>query len=730
MEKEELDRLIDRILLIPWFGFDHDTNAEYDIVPFEEYPLVRGWTQDVLDLLHSGQATVDHPFAALKMIQSWIFFGFLESAFRPIRMRFPTKLFLEMLPTGPVIRTHYLRYAFQGYLEMGRRVKEGLLDPDEEMNVGGVTVSPSTLASSLTSSIEQFESTCRAFSENSAGSSGLAPVFQTKEFDVIARMAVLIGETVNFMRSCLLSCQTRDLTFIGTKANDTELLSRLTERGWCPSLFDLFTFYSHVFAEYACLHDPTDPIRERHENCRVGEKCIAVNMDTSKMKAKHVRDGCGCPFVWPPLHEILQILGRGGIPLIDLTTFTMPTTVEAIEKDTLAVIESSQGLDYVTFSHVWADGLGSNTERGLPGCQLLALRDHAFSAEETYLIWIDALCIPSESVHRKIAIEQMSNVYSHSAATIILDAGLLSKDLPELTSSHSELFLRIATSVWNHRLWTLQECVLPHQNYVVFKNGICSIDDVAEDHSEYTSLIATRASLSISHLMYPKTRYVPAQIAALHTWAARRDCSRPSDETLALAPLLGIPVLPLTSLQGEERMAKFWLLVSRVPKNVVLVELKACDRMAKPGFMWAPRSFMSIAAGMMDGPSDALVTGQGLRAEFFVHTFGEMGVVRDWPFACLNPGADFHTLAQVKEGTRQERQSFQCDAIACLGDPEAQLQHTTSGIALVAVSEGGTPPLYRFECQVFMTSFPVDWIKGKSIDAYTYDSQWMDIIIS
>ena len=235
------------------------------------------------------------------------------------------------------------------------------------------------------------------------------------------------------------------------------------------------------------------------------------------MKAKHVRDGCRCPFVWPPLHEILQILGRGGIPLIDLTTFTMPATVEAIEKDTSTVIESSQDLDYVTFSQVWADGLDSDTERGPPACQLLALRDHAFSAKEKYLIWIDALCIPLESVHRKIAIEQMSNVYSHSAATIILGAGLQSKDLPEINSFHSELFLRIATSVWNHRLWTLQECVLPCQNHVVFKNGICSIDNVAADHSAYTSLTATRASLSISHLMYPKTRHVPAQIAALHT---------------------------------------------------------------------------------------------------------------------------------------------------------------------------------------------------------------------
>ena len=122
--------------------------------------------------------------------------------------------------------------------------------------------------------------------------------------------------------------------------------------------------------------------------------------------------------------------------------------------------------------------------------------------------------------------------------------------------------------------------------------------------------------------------------------------------------------------------------------------------MAKPGFIWAPKSIMSIAAGMMDGPSDALVTGQGLRAEFFIYRFGESGVVRDWPFACLNPDAEFYTMAQVKEGTRQERQSFQGDAVACLGDPEAQLQRTMSGIALVAVSEGDTPPLYPFECQI------------------------------
>ena len=87
------------------------------------------------------------------------------------------------------------------------------------------------------------------------------------------------------------------------------------------------------------------------------------------------------------------------------------------------------------------------------------------------------------------------------AATITLDAELQSKDPPSHTSSHSTPFLRTVTSIWNHRLWNLKEFILPRQNYIVFTNDLCSIDEIAEDHTEYDYLVATRANLSISHLM-------------------------------------------------------------------------------------------------------------------------------------------------------------------------------------------------------------------------------------
>ena len=39
----------------------------------------------------------------------------------------------------------------------------------------------------------------------------------------------------------------------------------------------------------------------------------------------------------------------------------------------LPIKQWEKGSTYVAFSHVWVDGLGSDTERGLPSCQISAL---------------------------------------------------------------------------------------------------------------------------------------------------------------------------------------------------------------------------------------------------------------------------------------------------------------------------------------------------------------------
>jgi hypothetical protein len=81
IDPTELGKVQDSIPKTPWLDFDHDTIKEYAIVPFEEYPLQRGWTKEQLHHLRLGGFKDTDPASALAMLQSWLFLGLLESAF-------------------------------------------------------------------------------------------------------------------------------------------------------------------------------------------------------------------------------------------------------------------------------------------------------------------------------------------------------------------------------------------------------------------------------------------------------------------------------------------------------------------------------------------------------------------------------------------------------------------------------------------------------------------------
>ena len=66
-----------------------------------------------LDQLYRGVGVFQDPFAIFAMVRGWTFFGFLESASRPLQMHLPMESFLEMLHTGSVLRTNTLRSIFE-----------------------------------------------------------------------------------------------------------------------------------------------------------------------------------------------------------------------------------------------------------------------------------------------------------------------------------------------------------------------------------------------------------------------------------------------------------------------------------------------------------------------------------------------------------------------------------------------------------------------------------------
>ncbi|KIW97534.1 uncharacterized protein Z519_01118 [Cladophialophora bantiana CBS 173.52] len=85
-----------------WLGFDHDTTQFYDVVDFETYPFLRGWTRaELLDLI-VGRLSRSASYTS-SMLQSWFTLGFLEATFR---QRFGT---CDFVSGDQVFCTRFLR---------------------------------------------------------------------------------------------------------------------------------------------------------------------------------------------------------------------------------------------------------------------------------------------------------------------------------------------------------------------------------------------------------------------------------------------------------------------------------------------------------------------------------------------------------------------------------------------------------------------------------------------
>lgn len=220
--------------------------------------------------------------------------------------------------------------------------------------------------------------------------------------------------------------------------------------------------------------------------------------------------------------QVLQAtLVRGRLPLLDIKGSGELLKVNIIERD--------PGAAYTTISHVLADGLGNPAENSLPRCQLERIRDlaavlnvdpatekreadnrstpsgknsterldsllqtsvgTAVSQEpDPMLFWIDPLCCPVRLDQAKdLALKRMAETYSKAAHVLVLDAELQFVRHQEIQPY--EALLRVFSSAWVQRLWTLQEGALARRLWIQFGDGPAEVSalvsqlqkDVIED---------------------------------------------------------------------------------------------------------------------------------------------------------------------------------------------------------------------------------------------------------
>ncbi len=454
--------------------------------------------------------------------------------------------------------------------------------------------------------------------------------------------------------------------------------------------------YGLAFTEYASLMDATDRNIESHTLCAADGKCLSVNFQSLNVGPRHVVETCSCQVIRPSSDKIRGILASSRIPLINLGSLST-------EMPECPVVEWDRQHSYIAFSHVWTDGLSSDSETGLPLCQLRNLREILLKVESSPLVWIDALCIPHKSTSRSHAIELMADVYKQSKAIIILDAGLRSRRLGQ-GSSTAELAVRLLTCDWMHCLWTLLKILFSSRAYVAFQDGVFDLQILRDNLKDVARYPIECVGYCTLLRLVRGDGTDGLTIGITQRLIASRNSSRPDDETLAIAPLFNLKAADLIGHEGQSRMAQFWRLLHEVPRIVIFL---TCPRLDIQGFTWAPLSLMSTLG---DVPMNheygfATVTSLGLRGTFFLYEFRTRRLLEDTASLIIDPKAQ-QFIAFKHKFNRTQTYPYQCDGIVMLEESTNALKRFAITV-VTDPAQGFGARRYRYGRQLVLDFSPL-----------------------
>jgi len=413
--------------------------------------------------------------------------------------------------------------------------------------------------------------------------------------------------------------------------------SDLQQRGWCPNTIrNLQGTVGNLSGLFVISR--LGPPSGSHGSC-TDQECMAHSEDGMKFPIhtkrckERTRDelGYGCPSLKVPEVRVAKILQEGNIPLVYLdrkraNDYGKSILQECIEVRAFRLLSESHsrlsrqisasigsGMSeqtlstqhcprYVAISHVWSDGLGNNIENALPQCQFLELQDMVNELQKNEEkkpntpFWLDTLCIPLKPDIKKIGIRGMNKVYENSDKVLVLD-----NDLQQFEQHNGlEPLIRINTSKWVTRLWTLQEGSLSKNLFFRFKYGRFLSTRNIEERFEEAEKNLHLSWLKTARIFSPTIKSLrnrDEKHKVAHLWQAvqGRKTSREQDETVCLSTLLGIDPQPLLDPTDttEQKMCRFLSMLDRyvgIPPGMIFLPGSKLD---EHGFGWAPKTWMS-----------------------------------------------------------------------------------------------------------------------------------------
>ncbi|KAI0670230.1 hypothetical protein C8Q78DRAFT_1035166 [Trametes maxima] len=418
--------------------------------------------------------------------------------------------------------------------------------------------------------------------------------------------------------------------------------NRMQCAGWCPYTastgFLLRLVDPSLMSNLVRLPPHIRSAPDEHKDCNESACTLYTIADTDTYVARHVHPACACEYVKPSPDDVVRLLSQGVVPVM------------AYDGSALRVIPSND-TPYVAISHVWADGMGSTTEQGLPTCVV----ERIAALVKTLLpdpcaFWLDSLCVPSTKSVRKRAIKLMARTYEEASRVLVIDVGIRMQC--SLHQSWEENLFRIAMSAWMRRVWTLQEGLLARELWFEFSEGPVDVEaqigtknrtePLPDFSAPYDTSWVPSAQFPVPPHLLPLWHIPVLRFRADHdlsraghnlplgeamTLLTSRATTRAEDELLAISTLHSpkVDIDVLLSISGpnaaQERMKSYLLQLREVS---VWFPMWMMPRLQLPGFTWAPRALATAppaSAGLEDGVG--ICTEEGLLAEYFVTTFEE-----------------------------------------------------------------------------------------------------------
>ncbi|KAK0236550.1 hypothetical protein EDD85DRAFT_576878 [Armillaria nabsnona] len=424
-----------------WLGGSHDG---YPLTSFSEYMKVRG-----------GSATYSDPIAYAGLHQSLYTFGLLESV---MEVKIPESILLRQDTEGKIVMTDTrLPDLLQDWLH---RIRQS--DRSRQ----------SQWADRVQMTLRQMYDRLQIEIIHPGSSVFFKSGHSLEEIASIFWLIACIAETVTGFRGAFFATQTQRIPFSWTfllPPGFDHMMKIMLSNGWCPFTIGILA-HDMCALSYAITRKPyvRDTI-EGHHKCTM-TACVINTIDTSSYSNRHAMEGCTCAYSKPSLERVVGSLETRQIPVVR----------QLQPNDGLSSSDGSK-TPYIAISHVWADGLGSTTEVGLPTCQINRLASIARRLIPSGAFWMDALCVPEKRDLRKRAIGLMAETYRNADAVLVIDSGIRSCSV---FAPLEERLLHIISSGWMQRLWTLQEALLARKLIFEFADGFTTLDELIPTQEE------------------------------------------------------------------------------------------------------------------------------------------------------------------------------------------------------------------------------------------------------